>query len=250
MAARLSGSSPRAQPGDARPGSDPVPPPASATALVFAAELHLLRREAQTTDQLTTALIALATEHGLPFILAWGTILSGWALAAQGRAAEAIEKMQQGLSAYQATGAELRRTHFLTLLAEAYGKAGQAEAGLRTLDEALEVMERTQERAYEAELYRLRGELTLLRAVGEGQEASRRGEAEACFVQAIAVAQRQGAKSLQLRASTSLARLWQQQGKPAEARAMLDEIYQAFTEGFDTPDLQEAKALLVKLSGS
>ncbi|WP_137894495.1 adenylate/guanylate cyclase domain-containing protein [Ramlibacter sp. 2FC] len=224
-------------------------PPASATALIFAAELHLQRREAQTTDQLTTALLALATEHGLPFILAWGTILSGWALAARGRAAEGIEKMQQGLSAYQATGAELRRTHFLTLLAEAYGKAGQAEAGLRTLDEALEVMERTQERAYEAELYRLRGELMLLRVVGEGQEDGRSDEAEACFAQAIAVAKRQGAKSLQLRASTSLARLWQRQGKPAEARAMLDEVYQAFTEGFNTPDLQEAKALLVELSG-
>lgn len=223
-------------------------PPASASALIFAAELHLQRREAQKTDELTTALLALAAEHGLPFILAWGTIISGWAMAAQGRVAEGIEQMRQGLSAHEATGAKLRRTHFLALLAEAYGKAGQVEAGRRTLDEALEVMEQTQERTYEAELHRLRGELTLLGTVGEGQEAGRDDKAEACFAQAIAIAKRQGAKSLQLRASTCLARLWQRQGKRAQARAMLDEVYQSFTEGFDTPDLQEAKALLAALS--
>ena len=225
-------------------------PPASATALVFAAELHVQRREPQAAAQLTTALLALATEHGLPFMAAWGTILAGWALAAQGRAAEGIEKMQQGMSAYQAAGAELRRTLYLSLLAEAYGKAGQVEEGVKRLDEALEVMERTQQHENEAELYRLRGELTLLGAAGQGQEARRRDEAEACFAQAIAVAKRQGAKSLQLRASTSLARLWQGQGKRAQARALLGEVYQAFTEGFDTPDLQEARALLDELSST
>ena len=220
-------------------------PPASATALLFAAEVHLQRREAQQTHDLTQALLALATEHGLPFALGWGTILSGWALAAQGRAAEGIEKMQQGLSAYRATGAEYRRTHFLALLAEAHGKAGQAETGLKTLAEALAVVDRTQERLYEAELHRLKGELTLLQPSGE--EAAGRDEAQACFQQAIAIARRQGARSLELRAVMALSRLSREQGKAAEARQMLAQSYGWFTEGFDTADLREAKALLAEL---
>lgn len=222
-------------------------PPVSATALIFAAELHLHRREAQPTRELAQAILALATEHGFPFWLAYGIILSGWALAEQGRTAEGIERMQEGLSAYRATGAELWRPHFLALLAEAYGKAGQAEAGLKTLAEALAMVDRTQERVYEAELYRLKGELTLLQPSREGAGAGGRDEAEACFLKAIAIARRQGARSLELRAAMALSRLWRQQGKPAEARQMLGESYGGFTEGFDTADLQEAKALLAEL---
>jgi predicted ATPase len=222
-------------------------PPASADALFLAAELHLHRREAQSTRELAQALLALASEHGFPFWLAHGTMLSGWVLAEQGRAAEGIERMQQGLSAHQATGAELWRPHFLALLADAYGKAGQAEAGLKTLAEALAVVERTEERVYEAELYRLKGELTLLQPGREGDEAGRRDEAEACFLQAIAIARRQGARSLELRAVMDLSRLLRQQGKAGDARQMLAETYGWFTEGFDTADLQEAKALLAEL---
>ena len=222
-------------------------PPASAAALVFAADLHLCRREVQQAHELAQATIALATEHCLPFWLAWGTILSGRALAAQGRAAEGIEKMQQGMSAYLATGAEFNRPHALALLAEAYAGAGRAEEGLKTLDEALELVERTQERLYEAELHRLKGELTLLLPAGAAQEASRPDQAQACFQQAIEIARRQGARSLELRAVMALSRLWRQQGKSIEARQMLSEIYSGFTEGFDTADLQEAKALLGEL---
>lgn len=109
------------------------------------------------------------------------------------------------------------------------------------------MVERTQERAYEAELHRLKGELTLLPPGREGEEAGRRDEAEACFQQAIAIARRQGARSLELRAVMALSRLWQQQGKPADARQMLAETYGWFTEGFDTADLQEARALLAVL---
>lgn len=222
-------------------------PPASATALIYATELRLLRREAQQTRDFADATLALATEHGFPFWLTWGTILSGWVLAEQGRAAEGIERMQQGMSAFRATGAELWRTHFLALLAEAYARAGRAEAGLKTLAEALAVLERTQERVFEAELHRLKGELTLLQASREGAGAGGRGEAEACFLQAIAIARRQGARSLELRAAMALTRLWRQQGKPAEeARQMLAESYGWFTEGFDTADLQQARALLAE----
>jgi len=222
-------------------------PAASADALILAAELHLYRREAQPTRELAEATAALATEHGLPFWLTYGTIFSGGALAVQGRAAEGIERMQQGLAAYRATGSEIYLTRFLALLAEAYARAGQAEPGLQTLDEALAVAERTQERVYEAELYRLKGALILLQPVREGEEAGGRDQAEACFQQAITIARSQGARSLELRAVMALSRLRRQQGKPAEARQMLAESYGWFTEGFDTADLQEAKALLAEL---
>ena len=150
------------------------------------------------------------------------------------------------MSSFRATGAEFWRTHFLALLADAYARAGQAEAGLKTLAEALAMADRTQERVYEAELYRLKGALTLLLPGREADEAGGRDEAEACFQQAIAIARRQGARSLELRAVMDLSRLWQQQGKPRDACQMLAESYGWFTEGFDTADLQEARALLAE----
>jgi predicted ATPase len=150
--------------------------------------------------------------------------------------------MLQGLAAFQATGMRLQYPHFLALLAEAYGKAGQAEEGLSVLAEALALVEETGERYYGAELYRLKGELLLM----QGDEAE--SEAEASFHKAIEVARRQQAKSWELRATMSLCRLWQRQGKREEARQRLAEVYGWFTEGFDTPDLQEAKALLEELS--
>ncbi|AGW95673.1 hypothetical protein N234_37045 [Ralstonia pickettii DTP0602] len=222
-------------------------PPASATALIYATELRLHRGETQPMRELAEALLALATEHGFPFWLAYGTILSGWALVAQGRTAEGIERMQQGLSAFRATGAEIWRTHFLALLAEAYGKAGQADAGLQMLAEALAVVERTQERVFEAELNRLKGELMLLQPGGGGEAGAGRDEAEACFQRAIAIARRQDSRSLELRAVMALSRLWRQQGKGTDARKLLAKSYGRFTEGFDTADLQEAKALLAEL---
>ncbi len=178
--------------------------------------------------------------------------------------------MRQGLDAYRATGAELSRPHSLALLAEAYGKVGQAEEGAPLLAEALVTVHRTGERWYETELYRLKGTLTLqsktsLKQVSDKSQASQdmsevpntqhltpstraQAEAAACFHKAIEIARRQQAKSWELRASTSLARLWQQQGKKKEAHEMLAEIYDWFTEGFDTKDLQDAKALLDELS--
>ena len=134
------------------------------------------------------------------------------------------------------------RPYYLALLAEAAAQVGQPTAGLEALAEALTILAKSTVRWWEAELYRLRGELLLQRSVAQP------GEAEACFQQSLAVARRQQAKSLELRAAMSLSRLWQQQGKRAEAYALLAPIYGWFTEGFDTADLQEAKVLLEELA--
>jgi predicted ATPase len=135
----------------------------------------------------------------------------------------------------------LQWPYFLALLAEAYGNAGQADDGLQVLAEALMLVDKTGERLWEAELHRLQGELLLRQAIPDTTQA------EPCFQQALTIARRQQAKSLELRAAMSLAQLWHQQGKQAEARALLAEVYGWFTEGFDTADLQEARALLTVL---
>src|SRR5439155_11484234 len=182
------------------------------------------------------------------------------ALAEQGQGEEGIAQLHQGLNTYRATGAGIGRTQFLALLAEAHGKVGQAEEGLKVLAEALATVNKTGERHYEAELYRLKGELTLAQSSVQGLASSvpstqhlapstqAEAGAKACFHQAIEIARRQQAKSLELRAVMSLARLWQQQGKQKEAHELLGDIYGWFTEGFDTKDLQEAKALLDELA--
>ena len=147
------------------------------------------------------------------------------------------------LAAWQAIGSKLWRPYFLALLAEACAKAGQVKEELTVLAEALAAVDNTGERFYEAELYRLKGEC-LLRQVANPSSSQ---EAEACFQQALTVARRQEAKSLELRAAMSLSHLWQRQGKRAEAYDLLVPIYGWFTEGFDTADLQEAKTLLDEL---
>jgi predicted ATPase/DNA-binding winged helix-turn-helix (wHTH) protein len=211
-------------------------------ALTSAAVFHQCRREGRAVQEHAEAAISLATEQGFPFWRAFGSILQGWALAHQGQTQEGLQQMQQGLTAWRATGAEQARSYFLALLAEAYGSMGQPEAGLTALAEALTLVGEAGERCFEPELYRLRGELLLQRS------ADHYVEAQACFQQAIAVAGRQQAKSWELRAAMSLSRLWQHQGKHTEARELLAAVYGWFTEGFDTVDLQEAKALLTEIS--
>jgi predicted ATPase len=229
-------------------------PPSLAFARACAAWLHQFRREGQLTQEWAEALLALSTEQGFSDWLAMGTMLRGWALAEQGQPEEGITQLGQGLAAYRATGAEVYRPYWLALLAEAYGKVGQTEEGLTVLAEALAAAHKTGGRHHEAELYRLKGELSLQSRQVEGRSQTSQGksevekEAEECFGQAIEIARRQSAKSFELRAVLSLSRLWQRQGKKDEARQMLAEIYGWFTEGFDTPDLQEAKALLTELS--
>jgi predicted ATPase len=227
--------------------------------LYIAAANHQFRREERAVHEWADAAISLATEQGFPLWVAMGAMLRGWALAEQGQGEEGIAQLRQGLAAYRATGAEEIRAYFLALLAEACGKAGQAEEGLSVLAEALAFVHDTRERFHEAELYRLKGELTLQQQVHapssefnvaslQHRTPNTQAEAEACFLKAIEIARRQQAKSLELRAVMSLARLWQQQGKKDDARQMLAEIYGWFTEGFDTKDLQEAKELLEELS--
>jgi predicted ATPase len=222
-------------------------PPTLANALGFATMLHQSRREPQAAHERAEACAVLADEQGFADWLAQATIMQGWALAAQGQGTEGTAQMRQGLAAW-AAGSERQRPYLLTLQAEAYGSIGQPAEGLSLLAEALAIVDRTGARMWEAELHRLKGELLLARASPRRRaKGTRQKQAEACFHQALDVARRQRAKSLELRAAMSLSRLWQQQGKRAEARELLAPIYSWFTEGFDTADLQEAKALLEDL---
>jgi predicted ATPase len=207
-------------------------------ALGAAAIFHQFRREERATQERAEAAISLTKDQGFPYWMANSSIRRGWALAHQGQAKEGIEQIHQGLIATQATGAELGRPCCLALLAEAHGTMGQPEAGLTALAEALTLVDKTGERWYEPELYRLKGELLLQ------QSSDNQAEAESCFHHALDIARSQQAKSLELRAATSLARLWQQQGRRQEAYDLIAPVYNWFTEGFDTADLKDAKALL------
>jgi predicted ATPase len=203
-----------------------------------AAVCHQFRREGHTAQAHAAAALHLATDQGFPHWRAYGALLHGWALAHQGEAKEGIEQLHQGMMARRATGAALARPYFLSLLVEAHGTTVQPEAGLTTLTEAFTLAETSGECWYVPELYRLKGALLLQ------QSPDHQVEAEVCFQHAIRIAQSQQAKSWELRAATSLARLWQQQGKREEARQVLGDVYGWFTEGFDTADLMDAKALL------
>jgi predicted ATPase len=211
-----------------------------AFALNYTSMLYGWRREVQCAKERAETAITLANEHGFIHHLNLGMIRRGWALAMQGVVAEGIRQLHQGLATLRDTGTALPLSHHLALLVEAYRQGGQVEAGLHTLAEALVHVDNTGERCYEAELHRLKGECLMAQT---GRQCKER-EAEECFRRALDVARRQQAKSLELRAAISLGRLWQQQGRRAEAHQTLAEIYNWFTEGFETADLQEAKALL------
>jgi predicted ATPase len=249
-------------------------PHSLAYALTLATVVHQYRREWDQTQEQAEVVIALATEQGFPHWVAQCTIYSGRAVVEHGCAVDGIDQIGWGMAAMRDTGAEVLQSLFLGLLAEAYLKDGQVEEGLATVAKTLAFVERTEERFYEAEVWRIYGELALQ---SNETEKRRRGETEQktenasltnsplprfpdsgvefpvaspeeAFLKAIEIAQKQQAKSLELRAVMSLARLWQRQSKHAEARQMLAEIYGWFTEGFDTKDLQEAKALLDSLA--
>jgi class 3 adenylate cyclase/predicted ATPase/DNA-binding winged helix-turn-helix (wHTH) protein len=206
-------------------------------ALFLAALLHQFRREVDAARTYTEASMALARAQESEQCVALCTIYGGWILAMQGHGDEGIAELQQGINAWQATGAAIA-LYYLILLAQAYGESGRTADGLGVLVEARTRVDHDEDRLYEAEVYRLQGELLLRPAVGDEHQA------EACFQHALAVARRQQARSWELRAAVSLSRLWQRQGKRDAARALLSPIYGWFTEGFDTADLQEAKALL------
>jgi len=211
--------------------------PSLAYAECFVALVCQCRRDVAGAQAHGDALLALAAAHRLPLRAAQGRIFRGWALAMHGEAATGVAHLRQGLASPD-VGPESLRPHWLVLLAEAYGRAEQPEAGLQVLAEAVTLMATTEMWWSEAEMSRLQGELRLQLASPEVPQA------EACFLQALAVARRQQAKALELRAALSLSRLWRQQGKREAARELLAPIYRWFTEGFDSPDLQEAKTLL------
>jgi predicted ATPase len=216
-----------------------------AFALDHAAWLHHYRRETAETRAGAEADIGFSEEQGFPFFLAQGTILRGWALAEQGQHAEGIAQMGQGLAAHEAVGALLIRPYWLCLLAQAYGQSGRAEEGLQVLSEASAMTQ--DQHVWDAELYRVRGELLLLLPSSEHDSGASPADtlvaeqpatqAELCFRHALDMARGQQARSLELRAGTSLAHLWKSRGRRAEARNLLAPIYGWFTEGLDTPDL-------------
>jgi DNA-binding winged helix-turn-helix (wHTH) protein/predicted ATPase len=206
-------------------------------ALFFLAWTHQLRRESGDTFRYAEAAIKTANKNGIAQWIAFGSSLRGWALAEQGNTAEGITVMRQTLDLYRAIGSEISRPHFLGLLAEALIKTGETEKALEALDEALTVADSTGQRYYIAELKNLKGRLMW-------ELANDLEQAEECFQQAIDLAQRQKAISFELRAATSLARLWQRTTLKVEARHLLAEVFNRFTDGFDTRDMVDARNLL------
>jgi len=210
------------------------------------AQGYLWRGEVALAQDFTDAAIRLSTEHGSAPLQIWITV-HGALLVERGQIEKGIAQLREGLAGMRAQGMELARTHVLSILADAYGEAGRPEAGLAVIAEALDAADKTGERYYEAELYRVRGDLLLKRGVQE-PESKVEEEAEEYFRQAIEVARNQSAKSPELRATMSLARLLDKQGRHDEARTMLAGIYGWFTEGSETADLKDAKALLDELA--
>jgi predicted ATPase len=216
-----------------------VPHAASqAYSLTHSAMVRSFCGEWQETSALAEKAIALAAKQGLALWLAWAMPLWGRAQAELGKVKEGIHQIGQGLESAQVLKAELWVPYYLCLLVEACCRDGNSRAGYAALDEAQRFVEKNEERYWESEVYRLRGELLLL----DGKP-----EADECFQRAFEIARRQQAKSLELRAAMSLARSWQKQGKPGQARQVLAENYRWFTEGFDTTDLKQAKTLLAEL---
>jgi len=214
-----------------------------AFARCFAAYVSQFRRDVPAVHAHAEATVVLSTEQGFTQWAVQGTILRRWALALQGQGEEEIAQVRQGIAAYRATGAAVFVPYFYTWLADVSAHLGHVEEGLQALAEAHTLVEQQEERWWEAEVCRLRG------VVLQQQPGTPQAEVETWLQRALDVARRQEAKSLELRTAMSLSRLWQRQGKRAEARELLAPIYGWFTEGFDTADLQDARALLEELGG-
>jgi class 3 adenylate cyclase/predicted ATPase len=212
-----------------------------AFALIATAYLHQLRREPQPARAHAEAAISLSSDQGFVLYGTYGMILCGWEQGIQGEGEAGIARLRQSLAAYRAIGSEVMRSYFLCMLAEVHAQMGQTAAGLDVLAEVRSVVETTGERFYEAESYRLQGALLLQ------ESADHHTAAATCFQHALAISRRQHARTLELRAATGLARLWQGQGKYQEASDVLAPVCTWFTEGLDTLDLQEARAVLGEL---
>jgi predicted ATPase len=210
-------------------------------ALMLAAQLHRLRREPAATAELAGESLALAEEHGLSLFTAVNGLMRGWAWAEQDELDRGVAEVRRSLDVVRAIGAESGMPQYLAMAAEAFARAGLTDAGLEAIREALEIVDRTEERWWEPDLHRLRGEL--MRALSGGG-----ADAESCFLRAIEVARDRGARLLELRSTTSLARLWRDHGKQAEARRTLAAVLDRFGEGGGTRDFDEAAVLLAELS--
>ncbi|MCP4257774.1 MAG: AAA family ATPase [Planctomycetes bacterium] len=217
-------------------------PPSTALFMVVACWLHYFRREARKAQEHAEALLAFSVEQGFAQWMPYGSLFQGWALVENGEGESKIDQMCQALNEWQAIGIELAHPVFQGFIAEACIKVGHIGKGLEEVDEALKKVEQIGERKNEARLHRLKGELILI------QRDSNNQQAENCFLKALEIAREQGAKLPELQAAMSLSRLWKTQGKKEEARHLLSGIYGWFTEGFDTADLKDAKALLEELS--
>ena len=217
-----------------------------AFALNFAAALCEFRQDAPLAQDYGEETARLSGEQGFPFWLAGGHTYAGWAEMAQGHVEKGLAQMAQGFAAWQFTGALLMQPHYLALRAQALVKTRQQSEALQLIEAALNAVAVTGECWWEAELYRLKGEWLWRPPASDGEQAK---EAEACFLRALESARKQNALALELRGAISLSRLWQEQGKQAEARALLAGVYEQFTEGFEEADMQDAKALLTTLSG-
>ncbi|MGE0820952.1 MAG: AAA family ATPase [Candidatus Binatia bacterium] len=227
-------------------------PQTMAWALSASAMLHQFRGESIVAQQSAEEAIALSAEQQFAMWAAYSPVVLGWAMVAQGNQEYGLAQMHHGLAALRTTGTRLWQSQFLSLLANAYEQTGQVQEGLLAIVEALATAERNREHFYEAELYRVKGTLTLQARAPRGDSTRNtqlETEAETYFHKALAIARNQSAKSWELRAAVSLARLWQSQGRRREARELLEGVYLWFTEGFDTKDLREAETLLIALEG-
>ena len=210
--------------------------------LAVAGQAAVLARDVATACAYGNDCVALTSEHGLFHWAPYGRIFQGWADAQQGEATKGIPRIRDGLAAFEATGARVTTPLFLTLLGEALALAGKIEESFAALDDALAKAAASGVRGWDAEIHRLRGELTARLPYPDPTKV------EDSFRTALAIAREQGARGYELRAATSLARLWREHGRRDEARDLLAPLYDSFTEGFDTADLKEARALLEELA--
>ena len=211
------------------------------TALALTSFCHIFLGNYAAANTKADELVTLADEKGAPYWKAMGISVRGWLFALTGKASEAVQTITSGMTALRATGATLYAPRHLSYLAAAHAELGQLDEASRCINDAIAAVETTKERWFEAEVHRTAGEIALKSPEPDAAKA------EAYFKRALAIAREQQAKSWELRAAMSMARLWRDQGRRDEARDLLAQVYGWFTEGFDTLDLKEAKALLEEL---
>ena len=221
------------------------------TTLWTNAYLYFWLKEEKIVEENSRAVIELSSEQGTPLFELWGRVFHGWVQTKRGQIEKGIAEIQQAIDTNLEAGSKNFNSANLAILADAYGEEDKIEEGIGVIDDALAFVEETEERYYESELYRLKGELLKASGSSSSSGSKKRSEVESeieeCFNKALEVARRQGAKSWELRAAMSMSRLWKELGKKEEARKLLGDVYNWFTEGFDTKDLKEAKALLKEL---